>query len=357
MNIEQHATRDEWLAARTVNHGIGASTATAILGLSSYRGPWAVWAERTRGGSVEPNPAIIRGQVLEPIVGRVWASLQGEPIALYDNAIARHPEHPWFYFSPDGIRQSKDGPIPVEIKTSRWDKSWPSTPVIDPRTPELRRDYVWQPIVQACVIGAPRAELLGCLFDHDTCSLLDSLCWNAWERGDVAGAVPVLEDIVRMRGDFRLHTIHVPDGVRERMVVRLGDWRDRHLVNGEEPPYDGSSQYIDDATTSRGNERDELPPGTPDVDAAVRAWLEAKGKGKAQEEAARNVVINLLRDVPGMAWPDRSVQWQAGGGAEKVVSLSKIDKSHPEIAATLRREGLTMTTKRHRHPVARGEWG
>lgn len=350
MNIEQHPTRDAWLAARSSNHGIGASTATAIVGMSSYRGPWAVWSERNGGPVQPPSPALIRGQVLEPIVLSVWSAMQSEPVTGYDNAIVRHPEHPWFYFSPDGIRHTRDGPIPVEVKTSRWDKDWPTTPVLEIGNRELRKDYIWQPVAQACVLGAPRAELLGCLFDHDTCSLLDELCMGAWLRGDAAGAVPVLTDIVKLRGEFRHHVIHVPDGADKRFIEVLSDWRERHLVRGEEPPYDGSSQYIDDATTAKGFERDPLPVGSPEVEALVAAWQADK------TDANRNAVMVAMRDVPGFDFGARSVSWRLGGGGEKVVALSKIERTHPEVAATLRSEGLTETSKRYRFPVAKGEW-
>ena len=65
----------EWLELRS--HGIGGSDVAAIMGLSPWRTPYQVWADKVLGirEDISGKPAVEWGTILEPVVGEHYKSL------------------------------------------------------------------------------------------------------------------------------------------------------------------------------------------------------------------------------------------------------------------------------------------
>lgn len=93
----------EWLAVR--RQGIGGSDVAAIMGLSKWRTPYQVWAEKR--GEVEPEdisgkPAVMWGNLLETPILEHYKALHPERNAHKVHAIMQCRERPWAQASLDG---------------------------------------------------------------------------------------------------------------------------------------------------------------------------------------------------------------------------------------------------------------
>lgn len=105
------AGRAEWLAARQT--GIGASEASALLGLSNYGDQYTVWAEKTgRAKPFKGNDRTKWGAKLEPEVRREFIEASGYRVRA--SGLLRSREYDFMLYTPDGIVE--DGGL-LEIKT------------------------------------------------------------------------------------------------------------------------------------------------------------------------------------------------------------------------------------------------
>ena len=118
--IERFQSREAWLEAR--RSGIGGTDAVAILGHSSWRSPYTVYAEKKldlpdKPGDAE-SEAMLWGRVLEEPVRAEWerrSKLIALPTPL---SIVRDPEFSFLFASPDALVDDDAG---LEIKTaSEW---------------------------------------------------------------------------------------------------------------------------------------------------------------------------------------------------------------------------------------------
>lgn len=119
-------TEDEvlaaWLAARRA--GVGGSDVAAIMGLSKYRAPYSVWAEKSglaAPADIGGKPAVHWGSVLEGVVGEEYARNHPDRAVRRVNALARSLSRPWAQASLDyEVRDPELGWGVLEIKTAGW---------------------------------------------------------------------------------------------------------------------------------------------------------------------------------------------------------------------------------------------
>ena len=107
--------RETWLAERKT--GIGASDSAAILGVSPWRSPVEVWADKTGFAAPDDtaNEAAEWGLRLEPTIAQALADRTGRQVACRPAfQIVRHPMLPWMFCTPDA--EDSDGRV-VQIKT------------------------------------------------------------------------------------------------------------------------------------------------------------------------------------------------------------------------------------------------
>lgn len=85
--------RLSWLESR--REGIGGSDVAAILGVSPWKSAVDVWMDKTgQTPHTEPNEAMHWGTVLEDVVARHYAEINGATVQRI-NQIIRHPARPW----------------------------------------------------------------------------------------------------------------------------------------------------------------------------------------------------------------------------------------------------------------------
>lgn len=101
---------EEWLEWR--KHGIGASDAAAIMGISPWDTPLSLWERKTGRLPEKPqNRAMARGVVLEPEARAAWEAHTGELAA---PMCVQHDTHDFIRASLDGL--TMEGNLILEIK-------------------------------------------------------------------------------------------------------------------------------------------------------------------------------------------------------------------------------------------------
>jgi len=140
----------EWFALRA--DGITATEAAVIAGLSPYKTPYQLWAEKL--GKYEPEPvgaAAIRGILLENTVAEFYEMETGRELRR-SNGIVRLKEMPWVMASLDRTIVGEDGLVEIKTSTSpRWS--------LYPVPPEVEAQVQWQMFVT----GAPWCDVAALL--------------------------------------------------------------------------------------------------------------------------------------------------------------------------------------------------
>jgi putative phage-type endonuclease len=158
--VEAYATREEWLAARTV---IGASEVAAALGLSPYESSYALWSRKCGLSVSGPETrAMRRGNVMEPFVASEYAMETGRKLTdLGRWTVCRSTKFPHLSCTPDRIIEPIDdrGPGILEIKSVTNRRAWTEGYI-----PE---HYRVQVVASMVVLGLKWGILAGYVADTD----------------------------------------------------------------------------------------------------------------------------------------------------------------------------------------------
>lgn len=278
--------REEFLSARTT--GIGGSDAAAILGLSKWKTPLAVWQEKR--GEVAPqddNEAMLWGRVLEPVIRQQYAERTGRTVRIPDTLI-RHGSRDWMIANLDGM--TDDGRV-VEIKTSRVAAGWG-----EPGTDEVPQEYLLQVQHYMAVTGFAVADIA----------------------------------VLIGGSDFRLYEIPADRELQELLIHEEGVfWQ---LVQGATPPEPMS--FADCQARFGRQSREGTVEASPEVLRAIRRLREIKTamdelKGFAEEEKA--VVMKALGECDTLASAGTTLAtWKAAAGAKRF-DANAFKAAHPEM--------------------------
>lgn len=128
--IERHADivaetdtleREDWLDLRRM--GLGGSDAAAVLGLNPWRTPYTVWADKTEQIDHDDNPNMRMrcGQLLEPVVGTLFAEETGIEVQRFPWML-RSRQWPWMVVNLDFVCDSPQAAL--EAKTTDARNAW-----------------------------------------------------------------------------------------------------------------------------------------------------------------------------------------------------------------------------------------
>ena len=112
-------SEDAWLEQRT--KGLGASDAAAAIGVSPWKTPYQLWAEKV--GLVEAPDLSDRewiewGHRLEPIIAKAYAERSGRTVELWPQyGLVLHKHHEWLCCTPDAV-QCGDPPAEIADRDS-----------------------------------------------------------------------------------------------------------------------------------------------------------------------------------------------------------------------------------------------
>ncbi len=121
MNSATIPTRESWLADRMT--GLGASESPVVLGLSPWKSPFQLWAEKTGNAepdSLEGNEAVEFGLRLERPIAEAFAARTGRAVDLWPAfQMVRDAATPWLTCTPDAVQEvAGKGTGLVQIKTA-----------------------------------------------------------------------------------------------------------------------------------------------------------------------------------------------------------------------------------------------
>lgn len=281
MTITTHANREAWLANRADATSIGCSDLAALLGVSRFRGPWDVYAERVLGVPHKPtNPEDLRrGLALEPWVLSEYALKTGHRLTGAGEYLSvSNPAIPWLRGSPDAlVDESEHGPGGVDAKTSRdaWEWAADGAEIED-----------WTTYTPTMLPPDMALQGLGYM------ALTERPWW------DFHVLLPF----------FDMRTIRVwRDATTEAsLLTRAAELVDRHLVRKVPPDIDASEackrgvQARYEAAKAEARAEKKPREATPEQAERLRAYAAAH-KAEADAKEAKDLAANQLREALGGA--------------------------------------------------------
>ncbi|MDI7267582.1 MAG: YqaJ viral recombinase family protein [Myxococcota bacterium] len=318
--------RDSWAADRrsgAPDWCLGATDAAAIQGVG-WRTPWGLWSDaRGESPSQADSPILRRGRrweapVLDAYHEATKYSVQG--------LVARvaHPEHAWLRASPDAVAEDDETRRGlVEIKTAGSSDGWGEDGTLVRQWDEgaerlIPAGYAVQVYVQLACSGLP---------------------WC-----DVVVAIPDRVELVAIR----VLRIEADLETQGALVASVAAWRERHLLGGEPPPLDGTSDCTRAiARRFRGDGTKQVRPATAAERALVESYASCKARLRALEDEGdklRNRILESIGDsygleVPGLGpKPGKALAVRSAG--RESVSLARLREQAPDVLETLRRRAL-----------------
>lgn len=294
MTIKKYATHAEWLADRRASTLLGATDAAAIMGESFGRGPWDVWLDKRDPAGVqevEPTVQMRLGLAAEPWTLE-WLSRGDRIPAAWDIVPG-----PWaveagpLRASPDALLMDADGMHGlVEVKTSapwnrdRWapDGTVCEGPLADWPVYPCPPGYLWQTLTQAAAMY------------HDG-AVVPVVYLVAVFMEPVAAGLMLADDLPPVAvHEVRVIRLDFDEADLSDWFDRLSRWHQRHVVEGVEPPRDGSDAcrrwHLDPTRFPRSEVRD----ATPDEAARIAAILDARAAEAASEAQRKPQEVELI---------------------------------------------------------------
>ncbi|MDN3056919.1 YqaJ viral recombinase family protein [Streptomyces sp. SRF1] len=322
------ASREEWLTVR--RGGIGGSDVAAILGVDENRGPLKVWYEKA--GYEEPETERMRwGKRLEQAIAEGFEEETGLATMVPAGTYA-HLDHAWALANPDRWAV-EDGVIlgPVELKN--------------------KGEYVadkWEDVDEAPHQPATQAHWYRGVCGHRR---------GSWVVALVGGN--------RLRVFFQ----ETSEELTAEMFRLVGDWWQRHIVEGVRPKADGLKRTTDFLAALYDVKPEQVAEVEVTEARALRLkYASLKDQAKALDDQLTEVA-NLMRDTAGAAEVVKSGKgvawsWKANGtfkskqfreaepelAARYVRTVEEIDTDllaaeHPEIYAKYRARVLRVPKK------------
>lgn len=307
-----YANRDLWFDDARVgppHYTIGASTVSAVLGMSPWKSPWEVWFEHREKRIQQPETvAQRRGNRLEPVLA-TWYQQEKTKLKV-DRSLCRvwadAPE--WLAVSPDGLI---GGEGVLEIKTSYSPEGWATE----------------DEVITDCV------NERGLVPDH---YLVQGLAQLAATRREYIDWYVGIQDRQEFIATRRIRMLAEPhEGLMNRLVRAVGEWRERHLVRGEPPPIDESGAC--NAWLAEIERKPVSRPATDQEAALIAEYVEIKRRSKADEErldALKNLILGSMGDLKTLTSPVGRATAVTTKGRQSL-SWERVQRERPELAHAL----------------------
>lgn len=259
--------------------GIGGSEIAAILGESRFATPFDVWLSKTQGWQIAETEDMRRGSFLEDGIARWYADRFGVVGLLDEHGTLRHQTRPVALCTPDRIVGGVARRL-VSIKSPRRGGGlWG-----DPGTDNVPGEY-----------------LLQLQWEHAICSshgaLADEMHLAALIDGDLA--------VYITRADRELQTW---------LLDSAEEWWARHVIKGEQPSLDGSSQAREWLKRKFPLNEQPVRPATAWEDLRMLTLRDAEREAERWEteaETVRNELKSTMGDASGITGPAGIITWKA----------------------------------------------
>ncbi len=311
---------------------IGGSLVAQILGLRPFgQTPWSAWLKLT---GQEPPRTEAEQEILgegirwEPVVCDEYARC-GAATAVWRPApgvLQVVGKEPWVVVTPDALAQGtvefvnitateftleKEADVwgVVELKTDRESSHWGKEPSVIERWDDEAAKLV--PPMYAC-----QALLLMYAMELPFCDLAALVC-RSW-------GFP----------ELRWHRL-MRDEAQERLLIdTLGEWREKHIVQGVPPDIDDSAACAGWLAKKHPGrpDRKTLRPATDVEEAQIHEWIYAASRAdeaKSEQDRRRNELVALLGDDYGWKLRNGKVICYSNPG-RKSIDWKALEERFPE---------------------------
>lgn len=287
-------TTQAWHDARRT--GIGGSDVAALLGLSKWKTPLAVYLEKLgEAPAQEDNSAMQWGRYLEPVIRQAYADRTGREVRV-PTTLLRSAEHDFMIANVDGL--TEDRRI-FEAKTARSGAEWG----------ESGSDQI------------PQAYLL---------QVQHYMAVANFKVADVA--------VLIAGSDFRIYEVPADEALQAMLIDAEAEFWQR--VQRREPPEPTS---VADAVAKWTHSVDRSVTATLEAQQAVEAlrWIrEQRAALDIDEEAPKSVVLLEMGDAERLVDDAGKVlvTWKTGKGSKRL-DAALLKAQMPDIYAEFAREG------------------
>jgi putative phage-type endonuclease len=258
---------------------LGGTDAAAILGLSRYRGPWDVFAEKA--GLIKPDPTMTEdalwGLLLEPAILLEYQRRTDVTI-LPAKRLRRHPERRWQGGHVDGLGKDRV----LEMKTRASDNGWG-----EPGTDEVPPDVKVQAEHYLAVTGKPRVDIA-----------------------------------VLFRGSrMAIYTIWADQSILTDLTEEEAEWWHHHVILGEEPDFDGSAATTAALRALHPFDSGETLVALPHQYGLLKEFSKVRARLKfyQREEATfKQTIMAAMGDAGTLLAPNLRVRWTRPGPRQEV---------------------------------------
>lgn len=267
---------DAQLAAR--KHGIGGSEIAAILGESRFATPFDVWLAKTKDWAVPASEDMLRGSFLESGIANWYTHRFGYTAAdLVEPGTLRHVDHAIALCTPDRlVRKTRL----LSIKAPR------------------RGGDLW---------GEPGTDNVPCEY----------LLQLQWEHAICSSLGPVDDEMhlaALLDGDLAVYITHADRELQAWMLDAAREWWLRHVIAGEQPSLDGSSQAREWLKKKFPKDAGETRPARPhEIRLCVELQM-AEAEAKRWESACetlRNEIKLSMGTASSIESTNGVVNWRA----------------------------------------------
>lgn len=261
--------------------GLGSTDSAAILGLSPYGGPFAVYQAKVgEAPTVDPSLPMWLGLKLERTIAELFSERTGKKVRR-SNLYHKHPVWPFLRSHID--YRVVGEPAVLELKTSRGTEGWG-----EDMGSEIPVHYWIQVQHQLMVLGMPYAYVAA-LFGHY---------------------------------DFRVYTIARDFDFTDKLAASLVEFWENHVAKGIPPALDGSSRASEILRRRYPADTEPAIPPTPEQAALVDELIAVRSS-IAPLEARDAALVNQIKDLIGtraglsglVSWkknkPSRPTDWEA----------------------------------------------
>lgn len=276
-------TREQWLEKR--REFIGGSDAAAALGLSRFKTQLQLYQEKRGELQIEETEAMVRGQMLEPIVRDLYARKEGRELS--DAAWVVSKTVPFMAATPDAIDDVPNSL--VQIKTnSAWGRHlWGPD-----RSSQLPTDYMIQGQHEMAVLGAKRNRFAVLFADQE---MFRALVWMI--RGGVANDVILdyIEEQIEKddsRCEFAVFPIERDDALITTIIEGETYFWEKYVREGVLPPDPSIPEKTKDYITADARQRKLIEK--------LRAAYEARDSAKEVYEQIAGAVKTEIGENAGM---------------------------------------------------------
>ena len=195
-------SREQWLKDR--QSGIGGSDAAAVVGVSKWKSPMRLWAEKSGrvSDAIESNDALEMGKLLEPVILARLSEKSGRTVYPWPSTlIAKSDDHPFMFCTPDGLifDPAMGGTGLVQCKTTGeyHAHAWDGEPPLDYQV-QVQHELAVTGLPWACLvvlIGGRRLKWIDILPNPEFREKLIEAERDLWSYVE-SGAVPPFSDDV-----------------------------------------------------------------------------------------------------------------------------------------------------------------